>query len=72
MATVSCWSVNNPPPGIDARVREICATERRSISNAVLTLVAEALDHRAREELLRVGHDAFVERLRKQLEPTAA
>jgi hypothetical protein len=65
---VVCWRLN-PPPGIHARVRAMAAAEGRAVANLLVRLVAEALEHRAREAALRSEKDAFVDKLRKQMEP---
>jgi len=65
---VVCWRLN-PPPGIHARVQAMAAAEGRSVANLLVRLVSESLDQRAREAALRAEKDAFVEKLRKQMEP---
>jgi hypothetical protein len=61
------WRVA-PPPGIAHAVQEIAKKEQRSIANTITKLVGEALDQRAHEAAIRGEKDAFVEKLRKQLE----
>ena len=56
-------------PGIHARVQAMAAEEGRSVANLLVRLVSESLDQRAREAALRAEKDAFVEKLRKQMEP---
>jgi hypothetical protein len=48
----------------------MAAAEGRSVANLLVRLVSESLDQRAREAALRAEKDAFLEKLRKQMEPT--
>jgi hypothetical protein len=65
---IVCWRIQ-PPPGVHARVHQMAAAEGRSVANLLVRLVSESLDQRAREAALRAEKDAFVEKLRKQMEP---
>jgi hypothetical protein len=65
---IVCWRIQ-PPPGVHARVLQMAAAEGRSVANLLIRLVSESLDQRAREGALRAEKDAFVEKLRKQMEP---
>jgi hypothetical protein len=63
---VTLWRVA-PLPGVAFAIQEIAKREQRSISNTVVKLVGEALDHRAREAAIRGEKDARLERLLKQM-----